>query len=95
MIQVISELIQAKLFVQAENHLDNLIRVKRLTHLERLVRVVEDQATTTERSYICVPQQYCWHMMIEREWEDMWQTNSPRDIFIRYANYFQLSLDET
>ena len=31
-IQVISELGQAKSFVQAENHLDYLIRAKRLTH---------------------------------------------------------------
>ena len=25
----------------------------------------------------------------------MWQTSSPRDIFIRNAHYFQLNLDET
>ena len=94
-IQVISELGQAKSFVQAENHLDYLIRAKRLTHLKRLGRVVSAQATTTERSQICVSQQYRWHMMIEAEWEDMRRTNSPRDIFIRYAHYFQLNLDET
>ena len=34
-------------------------------------------------------------MMIEAEWEDMRRTNSPRDIFIRYAHYFNLNLDET
>ena len=39
-IQVISELGQHKLFAQSENHLDYLIRVKRLTHLKRLGRVV-------------------------------------------------------
>ena len=33
--------------------------------------------------------------MIEAEWEDMRQKNSPRDIFIRYAHYFQLNLDQT
>ena len=33
--------------------------------------------------------------MIEAEWEDLRRTNSPRDIFIRYAHYFQLNLDET
>ena len=33
--------------------------------------------------------------MIEAEWEDLWQKNSPRDIFIPYAHYFQLNLDET
>ena len=57
-IQVISELSQAKLFVQAENHLNYLIRAKWLTHLKRLGRVVSAQATTTERSHICVSQQY-------------------------------------
>ena len=33
--------------------------------------------------------------MIEVGWDYMWQTKSPRDIFIRYAHYFQLNLDET
>ena len=94
-IQVISELDQEKLFVQAENHLDWLIRVKWLTHLKRLGRVVSAQATTTERSQICVSQQYTWHMMIEAEWGDLRRTNSPRDIFIPYAHYFQLNMDET
>ena len=94
-IQVISDLGQAKSFVQAENHLDYLIRAKRLTYLKRLERVVSAQANTTERSQICVPQQYRWHMMIEAEWEDLRRTNSPCDIFIRYAHYFQLNLDET
>ena len=55
MIQVISDLVQAKLFVQAENHSDYLIRAKRLTHLKSLGKLVSDQATTTERSQIfCV-----------------------------------------
>ena len=55
-LQVISELGQAKSFVQSENHLDYLIQVKQLTHLKRLGRVVSAQATTTERSHICVSQ---------------------------------------
>ena len=87
MIQVISDLGQAKSFVQAENHLDYLIWSKRLTRLKRLGRVVSAQATTNERSQICVSKHYRWHMMIEAEWEDMRRTNSPRDIFIRYAQY--------
>ena len=95
MIQVISELGQAKSFVQAENHLDYLIQAKRLTHLKRLGRVVSDKATTTEKSQIFLSQQYRWHMIIEAEWEDMRRINSPHDIFIRYAHYFQLNLDET
>ena len=46
-IQVISELFQAKSFVQAENQLDYLIPAKWLTNLKRLGRVVSAQATTT------------------------------------------------
>ena len=94
-IQVISEIGQANSFVQTENHLEYLIQEKRLTHLKRLGMVVSDQATTTEQSHICVSQHYCLHMMVEAEWEDLRRTNSPRDIFIRYAHYFQLNLDET
>ena len=81
-IQVVSELRQAKLFVQAENHFENLIQAKRLTHLKRLVRVVSAQAMTIEQSQIYVSQHYSWNMMIDAEWEDMRRTNSPRDIFI-------------
>ena len=82
MIQVISEIGQAKSFVQEDNHLDYLIQVKRLTHVKRLGRVVSAQAKTIEISQICVSQQYRWHMMIEAEWGDLRQTNSPRDIFL-------------
>ena len=31
----------------------------------------------------------------EMEWEDLLQTNLPRDTFTRFAHYFQLKLDET
>ena len=56
----------------------------------------ESSSDISDKGYkVCVSQQYRWHMMIEAEWEDMWQTNSPRDIFICYAHYFQLNLDET
>ena len=67
-IQFISELGQAKLLVQAENHLDYLIRSKRLTHLKMHGWVVKDQEITTERSHICVSEQYLWYMIIEVEW---------------------------
>ena len=53
-IQVISEIGQEKLFVQAENHLDYLIHTKRMKNLKRLGRVVVAQETTTERSQICL-----------------------------------------
>ena len=57
--------------------------------------MVKAQVTTTKLSQICVSQQYRWHTMIESEWEDLRQTNSPRDIFTRFSHYFQLNLDET
>ena len=84
MIQVIAELGQLKCFVQVYNQLDYLVQAKRLTHLKRLGRVVTSQATTTEQSQTCVSQQYSLHIMIEVEWEDLRQTNSPCDIFIGF-----------
>ena len=33
--------------------------------------------------------------MIEAEWGDLRRTNSPCDIFIPYAHYYQLNMDET
>ena len=85
-IQLISELSWTKSFIQADNHLDYLIRVKWLIHLKRLGRAVETQATTTELSHIFVSQQYRWHMIIDAEWDYLRRTNSPRDIFICYAH---------
>ena len=57
--------------------------------------MIKYQATTTERSQICVSQQYLWHMMIEVEWEDLRRKNSPYNIFTRFSHNFQLNLDET
>ena len=48
-----------------------------------------------ELLYICVSQQYCWHMIIEVEWEDLRQKNSPHGIFTRFYNYCLLNLEET
>ena len=56
--------------------------------------MVSAQATTTEQSQIFVSQHYRWHMMIEAEWEYLRRKNSTCDIFIHYAHYFQLNLDE-
>ena len=42
-----------------------------------------------------VSQQYCWHMMIESEGDDLWQKNSPRDVAAPFSCYFQLDMDET
>ena len=95
LIQVISELGQGKLSVQAENHLDYLILVKKLTHLKRLGMVVTAHGTITEQSHICVSQKYFWNTTIDAEWEDMRRTNSTHNIFIHFAHYFQLNSDET
>ena len=57
--------------------------------------MVQAQAITMEQSQIFVSEQYRWHMMIEAEWEDMQQKNSPRDIFTRFAHYLQFNLDDT
>ena len=46
--QVISDLDQENLFVQAENHLDYHIRAKRLTNLKMHGQVFAYQETTTE-----------------------------------------------
>ena len=53
-INVISELSQENYLVQAENHLDHIIRVKHLTHFKKLGRVVASQETNIELSHICV-----------------------------------------
>ena len=93
-IQVISELGQENIFSNRES-LGLPHSGKADEKIENSWGVVADQGKTTEQSHICVSQQYLWHTMIEAEWEDLWQTNSPRDIFIRYDHYFQLNLDET
>ena len=71
MIQVISDLVYEKLFIQEENHVDYLIWVNQMTHFKRLRRLVKAQAMTIEQSQICVSQQYCLHMIIETEWKDL------------------------
>ena len=70
-IQTISDIGQASYYVQAENHLDYLIWEKRLPNMKRGGRMAKSHATTTERSQMCVSQQYRSHMMIEAEWEDL------------------------
>ena len=64
-IQMISDIRQISYYVQAETHLDYLIRGKRLPNMKRHGRVTKSQAMTTERLHIFVLQQYHWHMMIE------------------------------
>ena len=94
-IQTISDIVQACSCVQSENHLYCLIREKRLPNLKRHGRVIKYQATNMEWSHIYVSQQYRWYMMIEADWEDLRQKNSPCDIFPRFSHYLQFNLDET
>ena len=94
-VQVISDIEQDNYFVQAENHLDYLIREKWLPNSKRIGQVIKYQVTTIDRSQIFVSQQYHWHTMIEAEWEDLLRTTSTHDIFSHFAHYFQLNLDNT
>ena len=65
-----------------------------MTHLNRLGQLIIDQATGTERSTICVSQQYCLHNMIEAEWGYL-QWKNHLVIFLFVLIYFLLNLDET
>ena len=56
-IQTISYIVQASSYIQADIHLDRLIREKWLPNLKRSGRVIKAQITTTERLRICVSQQ--------------------------------------
>ena len=67
-ITMIVDLGQAKCRKTAENHLDYLIREKRLTRVKRNGRVITAQATTSERCQISVKQQFRWHFLIESKW---------------------------
>ena len=57
-IQVISDIGQENLYIQAENHLDLIIRKNWLPNMKRLGRVIKSQTTATELFQICVSQQY-------------------------------------
>ena len=87
-IQEISDIGQANFYSQAENQLDYLITENWLPDLKMHGRVMQSKTMTTEKSKIWMSQQYRWNMMIEAEWEDMQQTNSPCDIFTRFLITF-------
>ena len=94
-IQLILDLGQCTSSRSAENHLDYLIRNKRLPNLKRGGRVVTAQSTTTERSQINRQQQLRWHFLIEAEWNFMLKTNLPTQLFANLHEHFQLNLDES
>ena len=81
-IQLIIDLGQCVSSKSAENHLDYMIRLKRLPGLKRNGRTILAQSTTTERSQINREQQLRWHFLIESEWEYMRKTNIPTPIFV-------------
>ena len=72
-----------------------LLDKNKLPNLKSHGQVIKYQETSTEGLQICVSQQYCWHMMIQAEWEDLRQKNSSCDIFTRFTHYFQLNFYET
>ena len=94
-IQLIVDLGQCFSSKSAENHLDYLIRSKKLDGLKRGGKVVTAQSTTTERSQINREQQLRWHFLIESEWEFMRNSNLPSPLFDTLHEHFQLNLDET
>ena len=94
-IQLIVDLGQCVSSKAAENHLDYLIRLKRLPDLKRNGRIILAQSTTTERSQINREQQLRWHFLIESEWEFMRTNNIPKPLFASVHEHFQLNLDES
>ena len=63
--------------------------------MKRHGRVTKSHLITTEWSHIYISKHYRWNMMIEAEWEDLWQTKSPHDNFTHFSRYFNLNLYET
>lgn len=68
LIQLILQLSGSSDMKQCANHLDYLIRAKKLPELKNSGRVKSAQATTTKRACIRVEQQLRWHNLIEVVW---------------------------
>ena len=79
----------------AENHLDYLIRQKKLPNLKRNGRVVAAQKTTTKRSQIIASQQFRWHALIESLLEEQKRVNLPAHEFEKVKAHFSGNADET
>ena len=62
-IQAISEIGQKVYYVPSENYLDYPVWDGQLPKMKRLINMIKSQAITSERSHICVSQQYHWYMM--------------------------------
>ena len=85
-IQLIVDLGQCVSSKAAENHLDYLIRLKRLPDLIQNGRIILAQSTTTERSQINREQQLRWQFLIESEWEFMRTNNIPTPLLLVYMS---------
>ena len=94
-ITIIVDLGQAKCRKSAENHLDYLIRKKKLPRFKRNGRIITAQATTSERCQINTKQQFRWHFLIESEWAHLRTVNQPTDAFRPVHAHFQVNIDET
>ena len=94
-ITIIVDLGQAKSMKTAENHLDYLIRTRKLDKLKWNGRIVTAQATTTERYQVNTKHHFRWHCLIESEWEHLHQVNLPTAAYVRVHAYFQLNLNNT
>jgi len=95
-ITIIAEVGRCSSMNQAEDHYNYLVKKKRLAKLKRNGRVITAQSITSERSQISIRQQYRWHLLIDRMWEDLRRKNcTPQGEFIKKAHYCQINLDET
>ena len=94
-ILIVEDLGPAKSHKAAENHLEYLIRLGRLSSLSRGGRVVTAQSTTTERSQVNKSGQVRWFVMVEGEWKLLEKLNLPCDSFRELRTHFQLNLDES
>jgi hypothetical protein len=80
---------------QCDNHLDYLVRMKKMPELKNHGRVQRAQATTTKRSCIQMEQQLWWHNEVESVWEDHWTINQPSEEYKKLQPIFQINLDKT
>lgn len=67
---------------RAENHLDYLIRQKKLPGLKNGGRVTAAQKTTTKRMQITISQQLWWHSTIETAWDILSHPNQPSELYL-------------
>ena len=78
-----------------ENHLDYLIRSKKLKDLKNNGRTVKAQATTTKRTQVNTEQQLQWHSLITFMTQEGERLNLPSKEWQKYKQHFWWNLDET